>query len=413
LTAAKPSHRAALTFDRLDSRCLLSIAGPVAHVDGRDLIVDGTPKNDTVNIAVHASTIDVTSFTTVVIKGVPKKSPVSTVTYSTSDVDSINVNGNAGNDTLSVVFTTGSASSLAVTLKGGKGNDHLENRGGSNVTMIGGPGFNTVRSFGGGVTADHSSSPTGANVNLVQGIAHNGYFTTDKVIGINKVIPNKAKPKPKPLPKPSGYPERLTGYFYANKTIDGTDILERTTNALIQFDGDNVSFTLQAKATPGQKGATYHLDNPLSLDLDQSSFSQVIDTTWDHQVDYRFYPQGSLEQEPIGIVGNVTSNVNLVISPSRWFPGKKGVVEGQASLSGLVSVQFQAQRYVNGYPEGGYIDEEEDIIIRGQGVTYEFGSKKARTRDLIVDFSTTYDLPPESIWPPQPSYSIVINVSGY
>ena len=104
LMAAKPSRRAALAFDRLDSRCLLSsIAGPVVHLggpDGRDLIVDGTPKNDTVKVTVNASTIDVTSSTTVVIKGVPKKSPVSTVTYSTSDVDSINVNGNAGNDTL-------------------------------------------------------------------------------------------------------------------------------------------------------------------------------------------------------------------------------------------------------------------------------------------------------------------------
>ncbi len=346
LTAAKPSRRAALTFDRLDSRCLLGpvgpIAGPVVQNNNGVLTVTGTPKGDTVTVTVHESTIDVTWSTTVVINGKPKTSkPVTTEPpFNTSDVDSIVVNGNAGNDTLTVVFDPASNPWLPVTLSGGPGNDHIENKGGNNVTMDGGPGKNTL------------------------------------------------KPNPNPKLLSTLKPKALSGSFTVRELVKGNDEEGHLNSTGMIVYSNPARF--DETSLHGQ--STYTMISKYQWVVDIPSTINIIFSQDPQNFDFVTFIQGS-----IGSVDQVTADLKLLITPSKNFAAKFKEHQRIAvrwSIGGDITINYQGlEATVDGI---GTFHSFEIIPIRVQGVAQEIVSKHGAS----IDMSFSGDYPNPMFSPP-------------
>lgn len=151
-------------------------------ISGRILTVSGTSLSDNIEVRQFGTDIWISSATRdtsrVLSAGVQR--------FAASRIDTISVSGNDGNDFISVSFSRPIAG-LTVKLDGGNGDDQLESLL-PNVTMIGGPGNDSLASRLGFATADYSSSTSGIYIDLQGNTCTNdGFGNSDALSNIVNV----------------------------------------------------------------------------------------------------------------------------------------------------------------------------------------------------------------------------------
>ena len=182
----KASRRVVLNWEGgLEGRCMLTTL-PIQKVNsvisGRILTVSGTSLSDNIEVRQFGTDIWISSATRdtsrVLSAGVQR--------FAASRIDTISVSGNDGNDFISVSFSRPIAG-LTVKLDGGNGDDQLESLL-PNVTMIGGPGNDSLASRLGFATADYSNSTSGIYIDLQGNTCTNdGFGNSDALSNIVNV----------------------------------------------------------------------------------------------------------------------------------------------------------------------------------------------------------------------------------
>ena len=265
-----------------------------------------------------------------------------------------------------------------MTLKGGKGNDYLENRGGNNVTMDPGPGHDTLEPEPLPVTEGTRLSGEGTRLSGV-------------------------------------WPRQLTGTFGVVKSADNKDYTGFWTTQYVSFTKiDAARFILPVM--PSRTLAVYKLSS--SLSPDEFSTSKVVDPSSTHHVYEEFNMNNG-----VGSVGPITSDVSLKITPSHIEKVKSGkktwtlkMVPGHWFVSGTITLNYTGVRTTT--DDSG--DEETEpfpgvvsIPISADGVTKESGPKNPTSknpRHINIDFPTHIVANPSDVLPAW--YDISIHLAG-